>query len=123
MDIQNFERLEILSLRDNDLVAIPEEIAKLTKIHELHLQVNFVTLSGFNLVTVGKSTAFTTTNILPSARQFYWPEKSAQVGAKQARSGSGRATKNGPPASLQLSSLKRYFTRECAMVLICAVTG
>ena len=39
MDIQNFERLEILSLRDNDLVAIPEEIEKLTKIHELHLQV------------------------------------------------------------------------------------
>ena len=41
MDIQNFERLEILSLRDNDLVAVPEEIEKLTKIHELHLQVRF----------------------------------------------------------------------------------
>ena len=39
MKIRNFERLEILSLRDNDLVAIPDEIEKLGKIHELHLQV------------------------------------------------------------------------------------
>jgi len=39
MKIKNFENLEILSLRDNEIVSVPQELEFLHKIHELHLQV------------------------------------------------------------------------------------
>merc|ERR1711884_292613 len=44
MKIKHLEKLEILSLRDNDILYIPDELHMLKSLHELHLQGNLIRL-------------------------------------------------------------------------------
>ena len=39
MKVKNLQMLEIISLRDNDIQHIPDELHLLSRLHELHLQV------------------------------------------------------------------------------------